>query len=91
MEPLGFVRCPPALRAHAFPKIRHGVTGALREVENLAAAGQTRVEVLYIQPIADPAVTSIGFDTLAPMLAGRRTASGASWPGISNDGRTRWA
>ena len=64
LEALGFVRCPAALRAHAYPQVRRGVTQALRQVENRTAAGQTRVEVVYVQPIGDPAVNSIGFDAL---------------------------
>jgi hypothetical protein len=81
LERLGFVRCPPALRAHTYPQVRQGVTAALRAVENVTPRGQTRVEVVYLQPEAEEGVNAIDFAALAayarrqedgigPLLAG---------------------
>jgi len=80
LEELGFVRCPPALRAHAYPRVRRGVTQALRAVENRTPT-HTRVEVWYVQPEDDAEEKAIGFAALAayarrqedgigPLLAG---------------------
>jgi hypothetical protein len=75
------VRCPPALRAHTYPRVRRGVTAALRAVENVTPPGQTRVSVVYLQPEAEEGVEAIDFSALAayarrqedgigPLLAG---------------------
>jgi hypothetical protein len=80
LEGLGFVRCPPELRAHAYPRVRRGVREALRAVENRTLA-HTRVEAWYVQPEGDAEEKAIGFAALAayarrqedgigPLLAG---------------------
>lgn len=65
---LGFVEVPPAVYEYAFPDVRRGITERLRGLRNLVVEPGPRVQVLYVQPNADAAHDSIGFEEFATVV-----------------------
>lgn len=65
LSDLGFVDVPADVYAHAFPKLRSGVTEQLHLVRNRVSEPGPAIEIVYVAPVAHPDHESIDFDEFA--------------------------
>ena len=69
LEDLGFLKLPPELADHLFPKVKPGVSKLLDDI--VVESVDPAVEVVYLQPTDTGSDATISFATFARSLEGR--------------------